>query len=218
MVTTRAVHLLACLGLLAGCATSSPKEDDARVWLVGDSGEEDDWFCEPAENGGWDCVQDPERVANPTPVRLPKPLFTSSNALPPPGLPTSLLSAQPLVPEDTSAIPLYQRLAYEPEVPTALAKLPGSFHAIQLIALGSREDLEQFIIENDLPLMSGAVVEKDGKRFFALLAGIYEDRETAERAAESLPEQLSVHGPWVRSLESLHAAMARAEGLPEDGF
>ena len=215
MVTTRAVHLLACLGLLAGCATSSPKEDDASVWLVGDSGQQDDWFCEPAENGGWDCVQDPERVANPIPVRLPRPLFRSSSA---PASPSYPPTGQLLAPGDSAAIPLYQRLAYQPEVPTALSELPGSFYAIQLIALSAREDLEQFIIDNDLPLMSGAIVEKDGKRFFALLAGIYEDRETAERAVQSLPEQLSAYGPWLRSLESLHAAMARAEGLPEDGF
>ena len=218
MVPTRAVHLLACLGLIAGCATSSPAQDDRGVWLVGDKGDEDDWFCEPAENGGWDCVQDPERVANPIPVRLPKPLFTSSSALPSRGLPTNPPNAQPLALEDTSAIPLYQRLAYQPEVPMALAELPGSFFAVQLIALASREDLEQFIIDNDLPLMSGAVVEKEGKRFFALLAGIYEDRQTAERAAESLPEKLRAHGPWVRSLESLQAGMARAEGLPGEGF
>ena len=86
---------------------------------------------------------------------------------------------------------------------------------IQLIALSTREDLEQYIVDNDLPVMTGAVVEKDGERFYALLAGIYTDRETAERAAGSLPEALGAHGPWVRSMESLQAAMARAEELPE---
>ena len=87
---------------------------------------------------------------------------------------------------------------------------------IQLIALSTREDLEQYIADNDLPVMSGAVVEKDGELFYALLAGIYADRETAERATRSLPEELSAHGPWVRSMESLQAAMARAEQLLEE--
>ena len=117
-------------------------------------------------------------------------------------------------PPGNPPIPLYQQLSYQPDQPTALADLPGSFYAIQVIALSSREDLEQFIVDNDLPVMSGAVVEKDGALFYALLAGIYTDRETAERATLSLPEAISAQRPWIRSLESLQAAMARAQHHP----
>ena len=106
-------------------------------------------------------------------------------------------------------------MAYQPDRPTDLAGLPGTYYAIQLIALSSQEDLGSFIADNNLPAMPGAVVEKDGARFYALLAGIYTDRETAERAVRSLPEALIAHTPWVRSLESLQAAMKRAEQLPE---
>ena len=93
----------------------------------------------------------------------------------------------------------------------------AAFAGLVLTACGGgMQDLEQYIADNDLPAMSGAVVEKDGRRFYALLAGIYTDRETAERATRSLPEALSAHGPWVRSMESLQAAMARAEQLPAE--
>ena len=207
-----AVPLVAAL---AGCATTTSTADSRAEWLIDERAGDDDWFCEPAEDGGWDCVQDPERVANPRPARLPKPLFANPVlGLPEPGPPVELPVEPP--PRDVPALPLYQQLSFQPERPTALADLPGTFYVIQLIALSTRQDLEQFIADNDLPVMSGAVVEKDGERFYALLAGIYTDRETAEHAAQSLPEGLGAYGPWVRSMESLQAAMTRAEQLPEE--
>ena len=202
------------LVVLAGCANTTSTVDSRAEWLVDDRAKDDDWFCEPAEDGGWDCVQDPARVANPRPARLPSPLFTDPAPSPPQPAPTPALPAE-TPPRDVSALPLYQELSFQPERPTALADLPETFYVIQLIALSTREDLEQYIADNDLPVMSGAVVEKDGERFYALLAGIYSDRETAERAARSLPEELSAHEPWIRSMESLQAAMARAEQLPD---
>ena len=200
---------------LAGCANTTSTVDSRAEWLVDDRAEGIDWFCEPAEDGGWDCVRDPARLANPRPVRLPKPLFANPAASPPePG--PKLAPPVEAPPLDPSALPLYQQLSFQPDRPTALADLPGTFYVIQLIALSTREDLEQYIADNDLPVMTGAVVEKGGERFYALMAGIYTDRETAERAARSLPEELGAHGPWVRSMESLQAAMARAEQLPEE--
>ena len=227
MAVRRIVALVALVVVVAGCANTTSTADSRAEWLVDESARDDDWFCEPAEDGGWDCVQDPERVANPRPLRLPKPLFTTPGPSAPVPRQTLALpveaplpdsSALPVdaPPRNSSALPLYQQLSFQPERPTALADLPGTFYVIQLIALSTREDLEQYIADNDLPVMSGAVVEKDGELFYALLAGIYADRETAERATRSLPEELSAHGPWVRSMESLQAAMARAEQPPEE--
>ena len=226
MAVLRAVAFAVPLVLvLSGCARSAPTNDSAAVWLVDERWAQDDWFCEPAEDGGWDCVQDPDRVANPRTLRLPKPLFAqpgpaeqASTSISPPSSPPSPAPRQP---PDTrvqdapveASIPLYQQLSYQPDQPMALTDLPGSFYAIQVIALASKEDLEQFIVENNLPVLSGAVVEKDGELFYALLAGIYADRETAERAARSLPAKMSAPGPWIRSLESLQAAILRAQQL-----
>ena len=207
-----AVPLVAAL---AGCANTTSPADSRAEWLIDERAGDDDWFCEPAEDGGWDCVQDPERVANPRPARLPKPLFANPVLSGPSPGSTLELPVEP-PPRDLPALPLYQQLSFQPERPTALADLPGTFYVIQLIALSTRQDLEQYIADNDLPVMSGAVVERDGERFYALLAGIYTDRETAERAARSLPEELGAPGPWVRSMESLQAAMRRAEQLPEE--
>lgn len=214
MAVRRVLASVPLVVALAGCANTTYTANSRAEWLV-DERAGGDWFCEPAENGGWDCVRDPERVANPRPARLPKPLFADSGPSGPGPNPALELPAEP-PPRSPSALPLYQQLSFQPERPTALADLPGTFYVIQLIALSTQEDLEQYIIDNNLPVMSGAVVERDGERFYTLLAGIYTDRETAERAARSLPEELSAHGPWVRSMESLQAAMARAEQLPQE--
>ncbi|MDE0192681.1 MAG: SPOR domain-containing protein [Gammaproteobacteria bacterium] len=201
--------------VLAGCANTTSTTDSRAEWLIDERARDVDWFCEPAEDGGWDCVQDPERVANPRPIRLPTPLFIDPG--PSPSRPGPTLGPRlQAPPRDSSALPLYQQLAFQPQRPTALSDLPATFYVIQVIALSTPEDLDRYIADNDLPAMSGAVVEKDGERFYALLAGIYTDRETAERATRSLPEALSAHGPWVRSMESLQAAMARAEQLPAE--
>ena len=223
MAVTRAIALAGALvAVLAGCANTASVEESRAEWLV-DERDTAAWFCETAENGGWDCVQDPDRVANPRPVRLPKPLFALPSTPEPGPIPPSPPPANAQPSADTPVrtesadptIPLYQQLSYQPDRPTDLADLPDTYYAIQLIALSSQADLEQFIVDNDLPLLSGAAVENNGERFYALLAGIYTDLETAERAARSLPEELNAHDPWIRSMESLQAAMARAEQLPE---
>ena len=215
MEARRVIAFVALAVVLAGCANTTSTADSRAEWLVDDRTRDADWFCEPAEDGGWDCVQDPERVANPRPIRLPTPLFADPGPSRPSPIPT-LGPRLETPPRDSSARPLYQQLAFQPERPTALSDLPATFYVIQVIALSTAEDLEQYIADNDLPAMSGAVVEKDGERFYALLAGIYTDRATAQRATRSLPEKLSAHGPWVRSMESLQAAMARAEQLPAE--
>ncbi|MDE0420451.1 MAG: hypothetical protein OXK76_06125 [Gammaproteobacteria bacterium] len=224
MAVLRAITFAMLLVVLSGCAGSAPASDSAAVWLVDDQRAQVDWFCEPAEDGGWDCVQDADRVANPQPLRLPQPLFAQPDttgqgppaSIPPNPSPPQPPNAQVRNPPRHPSIPLYQELSYQPDQPTALTDLPSSFYAIQVIALSSKEDLEQFIVDNNLPAMSGALVEKGGELFYALLAGIYTDRETAERASLSLPEVFTAHQPWIRSLESLQAAILRAQQHPGD--
>ena len=92
-----------------------------------------------------------------------------------------------------------------------MAGLPESFYVIQLVALRSKADLEAFVDDHGLPPMSGALVEKNGERWFVLLAGVYEDLDTAQRALASLPENLKAMNPWLRPIASLREAMLRAE-------
>lgn len=166
--------------------------------------QQDDWFCEPTADDGWECVQDADRVAKAQPRRLPKKTPAAAPTAPAPS--PKLVASVP-------ALPLYQELAYQPAVPVALTELPADFYAIQLLALSSRQELEQFVMDNGLHGMAAARIESKGQLRHVLLAGIYQDQATAERAAASLPENLRVMQPWVRALDSLQGAMRRADEL-----
>lgn len=210
MEASRATWMFA-LALAGGCA--SPERAD---FVGGSTGTGAKWFCEMSKDGGWYCVQDPSQIAKPQPRRLPEPVAggparaepspADAAPVPPAPLPASPASARPL--------PLYQRLAYQPEDSVALVDLPETFYVIQLVALRSQSDLEDFVLDNGLPPMSGALVEKDDRLWYVLLAGVYEDIDKARRAAESLPETLKAMNPWVRPMASLREAMLRAQDHP----
>ena len=211
MDASRATKWVFALALAGGCA--SPERPD---FIGGAAVTAAKWFCEMSKDGGWHCVQDPKQIANPQPSRFPQPVATQRGQserslpnvapVPPPPPPFSPAPEQP-------PVPLYQQLAYQPEDPVALVDLPEAFYAIQLVALRSQTDLEAFVVDHGLPPMSGAQVEKDGGLWFVLLAGVYEDLDTAQRALASLPENLKVMNPWLRPMASLRNAILRAENL-----
>ena len=210
MQACRATRWIFALAVVAGCA--SPERAD---FVGGSTGAGAKWFCEMAKDGGWHCVQDPSLVANPRPSRFPERVAQpaiveqrSPSAAPIPGAPLASQTAQ----EPLPAL-LYQQLAYQPEDPVALIDLPESFYVIQLVALRSEAELEAFVTDHGLPLLSGALVEKDGDLWFVLLAGVYEDLDTAQRALVSLPENLMAMNPWLRPMASLRKAMLRAKDL-----
>ena len=108
-------------------------------------------------------------------------------------------------------MPLYRQLAYQPRPNANLAELPEELFVVQLLALSSRQRLARFVVDNQLHHMATARIEHEGNPMYVLLAGIYADRETAERAAASLRAgDLDVR-PWVRALGPLQQAMRRAD-------
>lgn len=109
-------------------------------------------------------------------------------------------------------LPLYVRLAHRLDG-APLLELPSSFYAVQLYAALSRAKVEQLAVDSGLEGMAGARVERDGKVFYVLLAGVYSDRERAMRAERSLPPNIRAWKPWVRSLGGLQESMRRADAL-----
>ena len=109
-------------------------------------------------------------------------------------------------------LPLYVRLAHRLDG-TPLLELPSSFYAVQLYAALSRAKVEQLAVDSGLEGMAGARVERNGKIFYVLLAGVYSDRERAVRAERSLPPNIRAWKPWVRSLGGLQASMRRADAI-----
>ncbi len=110
-------------------------------------------------------------------------------------------------------MPLYRRLAYRPTDYVRLNELPPEFYVVQLVAVQTREALEEYAAREQLKNMTAARVERGGKLFYVLLLGIYEDRVRADRAATSLPPEFEDFEPWVRSLGSLQEAIARGDEL-----
>lgn len=105
------------------------------------------------------------------------------------------------------------RLAYQPAQPVALADLPGTFYAVQVLAMNTRAQLDAFVRRHDISGLSSARVERNGAVYYVLLLGIYETLERARQAAAGLPPALAGVDPWIRSVSSLQAAMRRAEAL-----
>ena len=116
-------------------------------------------------------------------------------------------------PAEDTAVPLYRRLAYQSDRELQLMKLPAGFYALQLLAMSSREELAQLVNERRLQGTITALVERNGRFFYVLLAGIYENSETAERAAISLEAEFDDFKPWVRPLRTLQNAMRRADRI-----
>ncbi len=92
-------------------------------------------------------------------------------------------------------------------------ELPAEFYALQLLAMSTPEELAQFTAERRLSGMASVRVERNGDIYYVLLAGIYENSETAERAAISLEAELDGLEPWIRPLRTLLDAMRRADQI-----
>lgn len=136
-------------------------------------------------------------------------------APPPPPLPE--VEATPAVVPTAAAtdagVPTHIRLAYRPDKPTSMLDLPADFYAVQLIAMTSRERLEAYIEKNQLEGMSAARVERDGGLYFVLILGIYQTRELAEQASQTIPPPLDTTEPWIRPLGALQEAMIRGDAI-----
>ncbi len=114
---------------------------------------------------------------------------------------------------DADTRPDYQRLAYVPERPMSLLELPGSFWVAQLMAVSSKEFLEEYAAEHKLRGLSAARVASGDRLFYILILGIYENRNLAQQAIADLPPPYDQYNPFLRSLKSLQQAMQRADEI-----
>mgnify|MGYP001162716066 FL=1 len=95
----------------------------------------------------------------------------------------------------------------------SLEDLPGSYWAVQLIALNSQQELREFMHSTQLDELSGAMIKVKNRTWYVALLGVYENRESAERAAAERPSVLQRYEPYIRSVASLQAAMSAANTL-----
>ena len=103
--------------------------------------------------------------------------------------------------------------SFRPEAPVSLQDLPGTYWAVQLIALSTQSELKAFMAELDLDELTGAMIEVKGRKYYVALLGVYETRALAEQAARNRPAALTGLEPYIRSMASLQSAMTRANAL-----
>ena len=147
----------------------------------------------PAADRGWQDAPVEYQVPVSEPVALPAPV------------PAALPSVEEL--------PTYRRLAYQPERETSILDLSPTFYTVQLVAVSTKEALEEHVRELGLQSMSAARIESGGDLYYVLLLGVYPTETTARTAAASLPPGLENVTAWVRSLSSLQDAIRRADRL-----
>ena len=208
-----ALSLLTLAVLLAGCrsAQQTPVRNPSAV-----AGEEANWFCETGdESREWGCVENQELVRT-APVAGPRDRSERTHTDPgrasaqrSPTLPPEARAPQP--PASDVAAP--RDVALQPGTPTPLTEVPPDYYVVQLVAVQTKEALEDYAARQDLQGMSAARVERDGRLFYVLLLSVYPDRERARTAASNLPAEFAEFDPWVRSVDSLQQAMRRADAL-----
>jgi septal ring-binding cell division protein DamX len=192
---SRPLSVLLLLALVVGCGTRAPRTSTE----VATSARED-WFCVDAGDGThWRCARGAppsDVVREPVLAMEPRPAGSAESVAPPP--------AAAVTPP-------------RPPEPTPLWELPRDFFTVQLAAFASEAELDGVASELGLERPLTARIERDGTIYWVLLLGIYPDRDEAERAAESRPDELERFTPWVRSVGSLQDAMARAGGMAQEG-
>ncbi len=198
MVVGRGIVLI-LIAAAAGCRSTAPIDG-----IGGSAGAERDWFCERSLRGDWNCYERAVGFGGQTQADAPDP-ESASRANRPPG--TERTQAR-------KALPPYLQLAYRTDGPVEVLDLPPHYFAVQIAASSSLESLDRILVENRLPSMTAMPTEQDGEPLYVLLAGIYVDRQVADRAAALLPAEIRAMGPWVRQLGPLQDTMRRAEARP----
>ena len=189
-------------------------------------GTDDDWQCLPAPDGGWACTRESgstEAGVDEAPVAAAPPAASPAPA--PPAPPREAQRAElgetrpaaPPSPARTVPPRTPAPTVPPPAKPALLADVPATHYAVQLIALQSEAALDGFVAERQLGAMTRVRVESGGRLHFALLAGVYPSRRQADQAVAALAPALRALKPWVRTVGSLQAAMARADALAQAG-
>ena len=190
------LSLLTLAVMLAGCRSGGQMHVRNPSAVAGEAA---NWFCETGdESQDWGCVEDRELALN---AQVAGPGDQSEGMRTAPGRTNGRRTPTPT------------DVALPPDTPIPLTEVPPDYYVVQLVAVQTKEALEDYAGRKELRGMSAARIERDGRLFYVLLLGVYPDREQASTAASSLPAEFADLDPWVRSVDSLQQAMRRADDL-----
>lgn len=183
------------------CEGANPYEEE----LVGGT-----WYCYGvARDEPWDCSQeeDPNKVVAVNDAAPPRPAVDALEAEP------ESRRAEMTFNEDEITIGTSSQ---EEEPPAAAGNFLDAYSddawAIQLIALQSRDEVESYVAAHELSDPKYVQIESGGAIWYVLILDVFEDRASADSAAEAWETENSPSSrPWVRPVRSLKAAARRAE-------
>jgi len=158
-------------------------------------------------------MQVAEHAADEAPPKPPSGTGPAPPPIPEPQAPLNAETEEAISEGENADVPEYVRLAYVPTNPTPILELPGDYYAVQVFAMSTREQIEQFVTQNNLRGMSAARVERDGKLYYVLVLGVYTTYERAAAAVTHLPAPLADADPWIRPMSSLQDAIKSADAL-----
>lgn len=214
----------------AGCSSNKPAQTDDQGSQT-TTNEETSWYCEQGVQT-WSCqrrtitdiqARQQERKNKRFDWSLPTESGLTESTATPPTAPSAEAKSE------DAATWQSRQLAQSLSAPGGMAQprttpkqwsdaglslrdLPADHWAVQLIALGSKAELQAFINAQELDELSGATVRVKGKIFYIALLGVYPNRLAAEQAAVARPASLQRYEPYIRSMASLQTAMAAVSG------
>lgn len=91
--------------------------------------------------------------------------------------------------------------------PSPTVQAAAEAYTVQILASYDQQSLETFIQENNLEnKVTTYQVNRDGRNWYVLGYGHYENKKEAQRAAQNLPSNLQQASPWVRNTVELNNA------------
>ena len=93
-----------------------------------------------------------------------------------------------------------------------LLKQNPQYFTIQVSGVSSEDHVISYIREHNLVNKAAYYkTDREGKEWFSLLHGSYEDKQAAIEASEKLSSSLGVKRPWIRSYQSVQTSIRNAQ-------
>jgi septal ring-binding cell division protein DamX len=208
--------LLFVLGFVLGCSSPSRSVDvRAPATETQDRHTDSGWHCRLEEGAtSWECeadVRDSSSVASVPAMGVDSTADTSADPSQRQG---PALVVPPSLPEEETEPPSDSFEGASSVTEAIIAAHTGDY-TIQLVSLDSMEAVQAFAQKHALDDPVIVPVGEENRVRYALLLGFYASEVEAQEAVAALPEELRSLSPWVRTLNSLGEAMARARTLSE---
>ena len=184
--------------------------------LLDNSDPERKWYCYGKQDGSdWQCLNesDPSKIVS-IDIKKPAPRPQPADKLIVASIPkdTVLKIAKTEPQPEIRSRPAIKIPDVAPgEAGNVILQQPGSYYAVQLIALQEESGIVSYAKLNGLAAPLYAKTISHGSEWYVLLLGIYPDRDKAAAAKEEWQRTRTLKvNPWIRQLAALQEAIRDA--------